>query len=334
MRQVLFLGANHAQVPYLRAARSLGFRVVATDRRREAPGAALADAFHAVGYDDVEGLLRVASREGLEPGDRIFTAAAHLAFEGAAAVASRVGIPFPSPDAVATCLDKTRLYPALERLGVPHPRCHAFDPARPRVPDPRRVYYLKSDFGKSPRYCYRIAGGRIPELPRRPDAFYRRAFVLQEEVEGVHYRVNLLAGRVATFLKLSDRACIPQRVLGPGHREVVERLRAFTTAFGLDRLPTKFDLVVDDGGFHVLDVGLDPPLRLRLLCDHLGLDLPRALVRFALLGEADELPLWSAICRPVLIAGSPEAGFRVDDLLGGVPDGAASSVRARTAVVP
>lgn len=329
MRQVLFLGANHAQLPYLRAARRLGFRVVATDRRREAPGAALADAFHAVGYDDLEGLCRVAAREGLGPGDRVFTAAAHLAFEGAAAVAARAGIPFPTPDAIATCLDKTRFYAALDRLGIPHPRCHPFDAARPRVPDPRRVYYLKSDFGKSPRYCYRVEGGRLPELPRRPDAFYRRAFVLQEEVEGVHYRVDLLAGRVATFLKLSDRVCIPQRVLGPGHREVVERLRAFSAALGLEALPTKFDLVVDDGGFHVLDVGLDPPLRLRLLCEHLGVDLPRALVRFVLLGEADELPLWSALCRPVLIAGSPEVGFRVENLLAAVPGaGAAAAGRA------
>ncbi len=333
MRQVLFLGANHAQVPYLRAARRLGFRVVATDRRPGAPGAGIADAFHPVGYDDVEGLVRVAEQEGLGAGDRVFTAAAHLAFEGAAAVAAHLGIPFPRPDAVATCLDKTRFYPALARLGIPHPRCHPFDPRRPRVPDPRLVYYLKSDFGKSPRYCYRVEGGRIPELPPCPDAFYRRAFVLQEEVEGVHYRVDLLAGRVATFLKLSDRACIPQRVIGPGHREVVDRLRAFTRAFGLEGLPTKFDLVVDDGGFYVLDIGLDPPLRLRLLCEHLGLDLPGALVRYALRGEPDELPLWSAVCRPVLIAGTSEAGYRVEDLLARVPAGEVPVPAARAGLL-
>ncbi len=79
MTKVLFLGANSAQLPYLEAARALDFIVIATDRNPDAPGAALAERFHLASYTDAEALLRIARAEGLGPGDRLFTAATHLA---------------------------------------------------------------------------------------------------------------------------------------------------------------------------------------------------------------------------------------------------------------
>lgn len=313
--RVLFLGANTAQLPYLRALREQGHPVVATDRNPDAPGARLADRFHAVGYDDAAGLLRVARAEGLGSGDRIFTAASHFACEGASRVAAALGIPFVHPEAVDTCLDKTKLYVLLAELGVPVPPTRLVEPDKLPELDPGRVYYFKSDYGKSPRYCWRVVEGELPARPPAFDAFYRRAFVLQEEVRGTHLRLNLYGQECAVFLRAGEtNVWLPVPVLGPGHDALVGRLRAVLAALGLERRLVKLDLVVGPSQWYVLDLGLDPPLRLRLLCEHLGLDFAAAYVRAALADDPTALPPWEALCRPLAVSAATRTVHALDAL--------------------
>jgi len=317
MTKVLFLGCNQNQVPYLRAARALGYTVVGTDLNPAAPGASLADRFHAVGYADADALWQVAQAEGFGPGDRVFTAAAHFAWEGAAGVAARLGVTFPAAEAVDICLDKSKLYPLLQRLGVPVPPTTLVAADESPTVDPALTYYFKSDYGKTPRYCYRVNDGLLPARPAAFDRFYRRCFLLQEEVRGVHYRINLYGDQAAVFLKFTDLCSSPLPVLGPGHREVVTALRRVTAALGLERLLVKFDLIVNADGWYVIDLGLDPPMRLRLLCRHRGIDLPAAYVRLYLDGDTDALPSWAALALPpVLVEGTLEGGARFTPLGG------------------
>ncbi|MEW5801187.1 MAG: hypothetical protein AB1847_03685 [bacterium] len=322
MPKVLFLGCNHDQIPYLQAAQKLGFTVIGTDLNPRAPGAALADRFYRVGYTDTEGLLAAAKNEGFQEKDCVFTAAAHFAYEGASQVADALKIPFISRNTVDICLDKTRYYASFAEHGIPVPPTCLFDPAgdgpagegasdpaRPCVPDPGKVYFLKSDYGKSPSYCYRIKNGQIPSLPQRFDLFYRRHFLLQEEVEGTHFRVNLYAGQAAVFLKLTDAAALPVRTLGPGHAGVIRKLHGLISSLGLLNVLTKFDLIVNETGWYVIDIGLDPPLRLHLLYEHLGLDLPLAYTRFYLQSDPSGFLPWPRLCRPLIIQGTPARGF-------------------------
>ena len=311
MPRVLFLGCNPNQVPYLRAARAMGFRVIGTDRNPDAPGAALADRFHAVGYADVEGLLRVARKEGLGPQDRIFTASAHLAYEGAGAVAEAVGIPFPSVAAIHTALDKSRFYPALEAAGLPVPPTITLEPGDEPALDPGRAYWLKSDYGKSPRYCWRVSEGRLPERPAGFDAFYRARFLLQDEIDGSHFRLNLWADQAAVFERGAGDVWRTRPDLGPGHDAVVGGLRGFVASLGMDRWLTKFDLIERDGIHYVLDLGLDPPTRLRLLCTDRGIDFAGAYAALYLFGDARRIPPWQHIHRGAEIRGSAEAGYAV-----------------------
>ena len=311
MPRVLFLGCNHNQLPYLRAAKAQGFKVIGTDVNPKAPGAALADRFYTVGYDDVDGLVCVAQAEGLDPGDRVFTAAAHFAWEGAAGVAFRLNLPYPSPETVDICLDKAKLYPLLQRLGVSVPPSSVVESGEVPELDPSKFYYLKSDYGKSPRYCYRFNGGMQPALPRTFDRYYRRCFLLQEEVSGVHYRVNLYGDQAAVFLKLTDRCALPLPVLGPGHNEVVTALQRVTEQLGLTQLVTKYDLIIDESGWHVIDLGLDPPMRLRLLLEHRGIDMPAAYVRMYLSGDGSGFRNWTSLAVPaVIIEGTLQEGAR------------------------
>ena len=318
MPKVFFLGCNTDQIPYLRAAQNLGFTVVGTDMNPNAPGAALAERFHRVSYTDTDGLVQMAEAEGYRETDHVFTAASHFAYQGAAHLAAALGIPFVIPDAVDICIDKTKFYSFLQERDVPVPPTCLFDTASPPMLDPRKVYFIKSDYGKSPRYCYRIADGQVPTLPQTYDQFYRRHFLLQEAVEGTHFRLNLYAGQAAVFLKFSDTASVPVRVLGPGHTEVIAKLNRIVSELRLEAFLTKFDLIVNEEGWYVIDIGLDPPLRLKLLCDYLGLDFPAAYVHYYLLGDTTSMPAWTDICLPVAIQGAPQLGFTFTPLEGKV----------------
>lgn len=310
MAKVFFLGCNSSQVPYLRAARNLGFTVIGTDMNPDAPGAKIADHFHNVGYTDIDGLKHVAEIEGWNSSkDHIFTAAAHFAYEGASKLAAALGISFIKPDAVDICLDKTKFYSLLKEYSVPVPPTSLYKADSPANIDINKIHFLKSDYGKTPNYCYRIVNGQIPNLPKEHDPFYRQHFLLQEEVKGTHYRVNLYAGNFSVFLKFSDTASVPIQVLGPGHAEVVNRLHKVVSALGIENMLAKFDLIANEDSWYVIDIGLDPPMRFKLLCEYLKIDFPSAYTRYYLLNDVSALPVWSDICNPVVIQGSPQQGF-------------------------
>lgn len=308
MGKVLFLGCNYDQVPYLKAAQDLGFFVVGTDLNKKAPGAVLADSFHHVGYTDVDELVRIMEIENFENDDKIFTASAHFAYEGATAVAEASGLSFLKGDVADICLNKTRCYPFLKKNGVPVPKTKIYDASKSIRLDANKVYYVKSDYGKSPKYCYRIADGKLPELPTQHDPFYRKNFLIQEEVKGDHYRINYYGNEVAVFRKFTDMACVPNRVIGPGHHNVVKKLKKVVNEMGLNNMLSKFDVIVNEVGWFVIDIGLDPPLRLKTLCDFLGVDFAAAYTRFYLLKDPEAMPKWEDICLPVLIQGSPNNG--------------------------
>ncbi len=308
-QKVMFLGCNKDQIPYLIAVKKLGFSVIGTDRNPQAPSAKLADKFHNAGYTDMDKLKQIAVSENFTSEDKIFTAAAHFAYEGAAAVAEHLKIPYISGQTVDICLDKSKLYEFFKRVDIPVPETRMFNPGNPAQIDPSRIYYLKSDFGKSPNYCYRIVNGNIPDLPQRFDPYYRQTFLLQEEISGTHFRLNFYSDQVSVFLKLSDSACVPLHTIGLEHRKVVGKINKALEILGLKPYLVKLDVIINDEGCYVIDIGLDPPLRLMLLCDFLGLDFAMAYTRYYLTGEQSALPVWTDICKTVLISGTPQKGF-------------------------
>lgn len=313
-QKVLFLGCNTDQLPYLLSIQKLGFFVVATDRNPEAPGVKLADKFYNVGYTDAKGLKQVAISEKFTTEDKIFTTAYHFAYEAASEVAEYLGMPYISKQTVDICLNKFRFYEFLKDIDIPIPQTQLFDRLNFGKVDSTKIYYLKSDYGKSSRFCHRIVNGEIPPLPSTSDMFFRKVFLLQEEVRGVHYRLNFYSGQVSVFLKFKGLTAVGLPSLGLEHKTISEKLSKAIEALGLISYLVKFDLIINESGWYVIDIGLDPPFRLRLLCSYLGIDFEMAYTRHYLLNDWSALPAWSKICRPVLMLGTPQAGFTFTEL--------------------
>jgi biotin carboxylase len=116
---VLFVGAGRHQRRAIRQARDLGLRVVAVDRNPDAPGLAEADAGETVDFSDVEAVVEVARRHGV---DGALTVSADRAVPVAAAVADTLGLPGIGRDVAHLMTHKIAMRRRFADAGVRQPR--------------------------------------------------------------------------------------------------------------------------------------------------------------------------------------------------------------------
>jgi biotin carboxylase len=115
---LLVLGASLYQVPIIRRAKELGYRVVTTDYLPNNPGHALADAAHAIDTTDAERVLLLAQQEKI---GGIIAACTDVAVPTAAVVAQKLGLRGPSWRAAAILCDKIAFREWQSKEGLPAP---------------------------------------------------------------------------------------------------------------------------------------------------------------------------------------------------------------------
>jgi biotin carboxylase len=119
---VFILGAGLMQIPAIRAAQELGWRVVAADANATAPGASLADSFLPVDLKDREGLAEAARGIRAQGGlDGVFTAGTDFS-ASVAWVAQELGLPGIPFETALKASDKLRMRRAFAAAGVSSPR--------------------------------------------------------------------------------------------------------------------------------------------------------------------------------------------------------------------
>src|SRR5688500_9563870 len=96
----------------------MGLRVVAVDRNPEAPGLAAADVAEVVDFSDVDAVLEVARRHGV---DGVLTSSADRAVPVVAAVAEALGLPGIGTETAYVMTQKIAMRRVLGDAGVPQP---------------------------------------------------------------------------------------------------------------------------------------------------------------------------------------------------------------------
>jgi biotin carboxylase len=119
VKTVLFVGAGRHQRRAILRAKELGLRVVAVDRNRDAVGLEHADEAHVVDFADVEGVIDVARRSGI---DGVLTVSADRAVPIVAAVAEDLGLPGIGRQTAHLMTHKVAMRRRLAEGGVPQPR--------------------------------------------------------------------------------------------------------------------------------------------------------------------------------------------------------------------
>jgi biotin carboxylase len=119
VQTILFVGAGRHQRRAILQARERGLRVVAVDRNPDAPGLRLADAAEVVDFADVDAVVEVAERHGI---DGALTVSADRAVPVVAAVTERLGLPSIGSEVAHRLTHKVAMRRALAEAGVPQPR--------------------------------------------------------------------------------------------------------------------------------------------------------------------------------------------------------------------
>jgi biotin carboxylase len=118
VKTVLFVGAGRHQRLAIEQARTRGLRVAAVDRNADAPGLTSADAAEVVDFSDVDAVVEVARRIGV---DGVLTISADRAVPVVAAVAEALGLPGIGTQTAHLLTHKRAMRDALGAAGLPQP---------------------------------------------------------------------------------------------------------------------------------------------------------------------------------------------------------------------
>lgn len=119
---ILILGCGVMQIPALRLARGLGWKVAAVDGNPEAPGRIYCDEFLQVDLKDTEGIIAAAKMLGGGKGPQgVFTAGTDFSL-AAAMAAEALGLPGHSVEAARRATDKVLMRRAFREARVPSPQ--------------------------------------------------------------------------------------------------------------------------------------------------------------------------------------------------------------------
>lgn len=268
--KVLFFGCNDSQIPYLQNLQNRGYYIVATDINNDATGANLADSFYNCGYDNFEGLEKIVDTEGPDEIKHIFTASAQFSHLGASHVANYLGLRYPKKTDIDICLDKTKFYPLFKRTGISIPNTHY-------VRDKQELnnflikysndtsFYLKSDFSKNPNYIYTGTAEEImdTQINWEKDRYFREFYVLQTNFKGEGIRLNLFPDGYELYGFENGKFLDKSDWVQFNNFGILNRLLDLKKQLGMDDWLLKFDVLIGLDDYVVLDIGMDPPYRMK-----------------------------------------------------------------------
>ena len=309
-KTVLFVGAGRHQRRAIVRAQELGLRVVAVDRNPAALGLAVADIGEAVDFQDVEGVIEVGRRHGV---DGVLTVSADRAVPVVAAVAETLGLPGIGVEVAHTMTHKIAMRRRFAEAGVPQPRFAAARDLREALAAAETVGFpavLKPADSGGQRGVFRLDS--IDDLEANLHVALHESgsgeVVLERFYEGLELNGLVIArGGDATTLTLSDRLRPPGIGFGVGWIHVypatiygdvlqeAERVAAHATkALGLrDGIGFPQLLVTDEGVLAIEVAARIPGGQMADLARHaVGVDLVEIALRQALGEEVpDEIAL-------------------------------------------
>lgn len=264
-KKVLFVGCNYDQLMYLKKISKSKYFIIGTDINKSAPAQKLCNKFVNISYYNKNDLFKLIKKYNFSSEDILFTASSHHAYEALAFCANKIGIPFPKLKNIQTCLDKKKFYDFCKNLNISVPKSIYLkkENYKKKILKKDIKYFLKSDYGKSPKYCFEILNGKKPQLPKK-DFFFRKFFILQHNCPGNHYRINVIKKKFFIFYKINDKKCIfAQNIKLPS--SIRKAILTINKKLELDEFITKYDIIIKNNKFVILDIGLDTPTRLKQL---------------------------------------------------------------------
>ncbi len=301
---VFCLGGSKNQVPYLYEIKNMDLKIFLIDKNKNAPGIKLADKYEAIGYDQTEKLESLIKQIFFKTNKikYVFSAASQFSQIGVSAVSEMFGLDFINKKNIQSCLDKKSFYKIFQDLSAPIPRTeliYNFEALKKVIMDDQNIpnWYLKSDFGKSPHYIYKINKKNLKNtnIFWGKDRYLSDCYLLQPEFEGIHLRVNIFKNSFCIF-DHSDNQLIDDPIIIKRIKEfnVFQKLVEIQNIFNFQKFICKFDIILNQCHWVVIDIGIDPPSRIKNLYLKNNINFHKLFVQI-IFGEYISLPFFEKI---------------------------------------
>jgi biotin carboxylase len=316
---VLILGASVSQLDAIRHARAAGLRVVVADGDENAVGFAEADAAEVIDFSDVDALVAVARRHGV---DGFAAICSDRAVPAAAGAAELLGLPGIGSAVALRMTNKEAMRQRLAEQGVPQPPfavIRTIEEAAQALAEIAGPAVLKPVDSGGQRGVFRVERrSDLDELVPRTLAFSQGgAAIVERFIEGEELNaIAVVRGGEVRLLTLSDRLRPPGAGFGVGwiHRfpstlpaatlvaaesVAVQAVKALGLGDGI-AFP---QLLVNDDHVYVVEVAARVPAgqMADLVYHAIGVDLIEIALRQALGRPVGDDLIQKGEARPVVI---------------------------------
>ncbi|MBO8223290.1 hypothetical protein CUB78_06690 [Prochlorococcus marinus str. XMU1401] len=301
---IICLGGSVNQVPYLKEIRKMNLKIFLLDKNKEAPGIEFSDKYQSTGYDQINELEDLVKKEFFYTNKikYVFSAASQFSQIGVSILSELLELDFINKDNIINCLDKKNFYRIFEKLSAPIPKTeliYNFEKLRDSVlsSNEENNWYLKSDLGKSPHYIYRINKENLYDLDIfwGKDRYLSECYLLQPEFEGIHLRINIFNNSFCIF-DHSNEELVEDPIIINSIKEfnIFKKLVEIQKYFNFEKLICKFDVILNSQSWVVIDIGIDPPSRIKKLYLKHNINFHKLYVQL-LLQENVDLPYFTEI---------------------------------------
>lgn len=264
MKKIMILGAGIYQVPIIKRAKELGLHTVVISPEGDYPGFEIADSYHYIDVKDVEVVLSVAEKEGI---NGITTDQTDIAVRTEAYVSEQMGLPGISYECARIFTDKSLMRDKCEELGIPSLKYKSSS----NIKEVKDFFdgiggsaIMKPVDNQGSRGVYKINKSTDIDSLFDSAASYSRTgqVIIEEYIDGKEYELdsivfdyeeqNLLYGDVIPFDIPNIFASRIRMFPSQAESELVDRLIKYNSevirGFGLKQGLTHGEYIVDDSG--------------------------------------------------------------------------------------
>ena len=306
---VICLGGSVNQVPYLKEIRKMNLKIFLLDKNKDAPGIEFSDKFEALGYDQINELEELVKKEffDLNKINYVFSASSQFAQVAVSVLSDSLKLNFVDKRYISSCLDKKVFYKIFSKVSAPYPKTvlvkNSDDLQYAILEENLKCnWYLKSDFGKSPNYIYKINKNNFnnTNIFWGRDRYLSEGYLLQKEFQGIHLRVNILNNKFCMFNHADNQLIEDADFINRLKKfKLFEKLIEIQNYFNFEIFICKFDVIVSNNDWVVIDIGIDPPSRILKLYLNNDINFYKLYVKL-MFGEKVEFPFFKNIAFSIL----------------------------------
>ena len=269
LKKVLIVGASAWQVPMIKRAKELGYRVAVVDYNPDAVGIKFADEYFNASTIDPEGVCKAAQEFGA---DGITTVATDMPMRAIAYTCEKLGLIGIDTATAIRATDKAEMIRAFEQHGVPHPWYYIvkncdFDEVKSKISYPcickptdnsasRGVVKVNSEKQLEMAIAYSSENGRsgdvIVEELLIGDEISVECFAIDGEISVLAITDKLTTG-APYFVEMGHNQ--PSKFTREVREQIVNAATSAIQAVGIKNGPAHVEMMVKKEGVALIELG-------------------------------------------------------------------------------